>query len=161
MKRKTALVAGSVATAAALGLGLPALAAADTDGADTSSTPRAAQLQERRDEMHAELAQRLADELGLGTKTVSDALDTVMEQLQTEHRAERLDALQQRLDQAVENGTLTRERADAIYDAVKDGIGPWLGGRTGDMGDGFGFGRHGGMGAGMGAGMGMGGGPST
>ncbi len=147
MKRKTALLAGSLATTAALGLGLPALAAADTDGSDTSSTPNATQLQERRDEMHAELAQRLADQLGLDTQTVSEALDTVMDQMRTEHRAERLDALQQRLDQAVENGTLTRKRADAIYDAMKDGIGPWLDGRMGrgpGPGDGFG-----GMGMGM------------
>jgi len=159
MKRKTALVAGSIATAAALGLGLPALASAGPDDSGSSSAPGVAQRQEWREEMHDELAQRLADELGLPASTVSDALDKVMDQMRTEHRAERLDTLRERLDQAVENGTLTRKRADAIYDAVKEGVGPWFGEGGMGMGHGHGFG-HGPGGMGLGMGMGLGG-PST
>jgi hypothetical protein len=61
----------------------------------------------------------LADELGISEDEVEDALEASREQAFEEHR----DELEQRLDEAVESGRLSEERADAMREGL-DGDGP-------------------------------------
>lgn len=111
------LVAGAAVT-------IPAVAATD-DGADDTtedSTEESADAAEsdglrgfgRHRLGHGleegELAERLAAELGLDTDTVQDAIDAVKSDLGDE-----------RLAEAVENGQLTQEQADAIAAAIAEG----------------------------------------
>lgn len=70
------------------------------------------------------LAAALAKALDLETADVTTAL----KDLRTEAKADRTAAFQDRLDQAVEDGTLTRAEADAVLKAGKAGV-IGLGGR--------------------------------
>lgn len=83
--------------------------------ADAGGTPD-------RDAMSSEVAASLAEALGLDEVTVQAALD----ELRTEQQQERTAALQERLDAAVTDGSLTQEEADGAAKAVELGI---LGGR--------------------------------
>ena len=107
------LVAGAAVT-------IPAVAATD-DGADdtTEESADAAESDGLRGFgrhrlghglEEGELAERLAAELGLDTDTVQDAIDAVKSDLGDE-----------RLAEAVENGQLTQEQADAIAAAIAEG----------------------------------------
>ena len=81
------------------------------------------------EERRAELATALAKELGIEEAKVTDALTA----LDTERNAARAAALQDRLDQAVTDGKLTRAEADAVKKAVEAGV---IGGPGGGMGRG-------------------------
>lgn len=152
--RRSLAVLGAAGVLTA-GLAVPALAQ-DTDdtrdgvqGDTQQTTPedRRAAKEERRAERQAAFAAELAAELDLPAEQVEEAVATVRERLAEERRAERLAALTERLDEAVADGTLTQEQADAILDGVEDGVLPMLRGwhaRGGAGGfDGFGFGGFG------------------
>ncbi|MEU4779940.1 hypothetical protein [Micromonospora sp. NPDC023633] len=146
--RKKHLLAG-LAAAGVLGVGLaaPTVAfAADGDtptpGASTSASEDGDRQQQRADRQ-AEFAEKLAQELGLDADKVTAAL----EKLRAEHKpadrpargdkgdtADRQAAMKERLAQAVEDGKLTQEQADAVTAAADAGVLPGPGGRGGHGG---------------------------
>jgi hypothetical protein len=79
-----------------------------------------------------ELAEKLAKELGVDQSKVKAALDKIQGERQAEAKAGRLEALKQRLDQAVKDGKLTQAEADTIYKAAENGALP--GGGPGGFG---------------------------
>lgn len=123
MKRKPAVAVAAVVSAGVLGWGIPALAADESPSpSDTpSESSRGAEAEERHDAMRAELAERLAAELGLDTAEVEAALEKVGEELRAERDSERLAGLEERLDAAVEEGRLTREQADELLESAAEG----------------------------------------
>jgi uncharacterized protein HemX len=130
--RKAAIAGAALVAALGIGLTVPAFAQ------DATETPSDETTREERHAAHeAAFAEALAEELGLDADRVAEAIDTVRTAMMAERRAERLAALQERLDAAVEAGTLTREQADALLEAHESGV---LGG----------FGRRGGRGHGPG-----------
>ncbi|MEV5766482.1 hypothetical protein AB0L34_18195 [Micromonospora sp. NPDC052213] len=145
--RKKHLLAG-LAAAGVLGVGIaaPTVAFAADGG---SSTPSASasesgsgkdERQQQRAERQAEFAEALAEELGVPTDKVTAALEKVREARKPADRPERGDsadrqaALKERLAQAVEDGRLTQEQADAITAAAEAGVFPAPGGRGGHGG---------------------------
>jgi hypothetical protein len=80
-------------------------------GGDTGTRPD-------RDALQSALAASLAEGLGLDEGTVQAAL----EELRTEQQQERSAAVQERLDAAVTEGSLTQEEADGAAKAVELGI---------------------------------------
>lgn len=72
----------------------------------------------------AELAKALAEKLGIDQAQVAAALA----EIETEATADRKEALQQRLDEAVTAGKLTRAEADAVMKAAEAGVIPTGGG---------------------------------
>lgn len=144
MNRKISIAALGAAGVLALGAGVPALAASS----DSTPSPSATvddqlreDFEERRAAAEKDFAQRLADELGVGADKVASALEKVRGEMQAERQAEHLSSIEDRLDQAVEDGNLTRAQADAILEAAKNGVFP---GRGGPGGFGGGFRGHGG-----------------
>ncbi|WBB54322.1 hypothetical protein [Verrucosispora sp. WMMD573] len=166
------LLAG-LAAAGVLGVGIaaPTVALADdkaTPSASASSEPQG-DRQEQRAARHAQFTEALAEELGVPTEKVTEALEKLREQHQPQGRPdgegrrgltgrgegrmggdggegerrtppsaeERQEALAERLAQAVEDGKLTQEQADAITAAVEAGVfGGWGGpGARGGEGD--------------------------
>lgn len=144
MMDKTRRIAAASAVAGVLTVGIvvPAIA----QDSDTTDDTAAQTTEDRRAAQQDAFAAALADELGLDTETVAAAVDTVRDQMRAEHDAERAAALQDQLDQAVADGELTQEQADAIIAAREAGALP-LGGRGGRGGHGGHMGRHGGPGA--------------
>ncbi|RJT81838.1 hypothetical protein D6T63_03495 [Arthrobacter cheniae] len=71
-----------------------------------------------REGMRPDIAASLAEALGLDEATVRTALD----ELRTEQQEERSAALQERLDAAVSDGSLTQAEADGAAKAVELGI---------------------------------------
>ena len=71
--------------------------------------------------MRTELADRLAEELGLDSDDVAAALEKVAGELRAEQQADRLAAMEERLAEAVEEGRITQERADELLQAAEDG----------------------------------------
>ncbi|MFG3698418.1 hypothetical protein ACGF5C_10965 [Micromonospora sp. NPDC047620] len=96
--------------------------------------------QQQRAERQAEFAEALAKELGVSTDKVTAALEKVREARKPADRPERGDsadrqaALKERLAQAVEDGKLTQEQADAITAAAEAGVLAGPGGRGGHGG---------------------------
>ncbi|MFF0153046.1 hypothetical protein [Micromonospora sp. NPDC005203] len=143
--RRQHLLAG-LATAGVLGVGIaaPTIAfAADTPtpapSASTAPAPGAkvdAATGAKADRQN-EFAEALAKELGVPSDKVTAALEKVREQRRQADRpqrpsaAERQAALKQRLDQAVKDGKLTQQQADAITKAVEAGVFPGPGGHGG------------------------------
>ncbi|HEU4423134.1 MAG TPA: hypothetical protein VFR67_11430 [Pilimelia sp.] len=128
--RKAALVIVGAAGVLALGVGVPAIALADPTPSPSSSatTPDApADREERHAERQAELAAALAKELGIDEAKVAAALEKVEAQLLADAKADRLAALKTRLDEAVKEGKLTQEQADAIMKAAEAGVLPYGG----------------------------------
>lgn len=127
-------VAGVLAAGATLSALSPALAqnASESPSAETEQIPGETR-KERRAEREAAFATALAAELDLPAERVQAAMQKVHEQMRAGAKQRHLAALKQRLDAAVEDGTLTREQADAIYAAAESGALPHHGG-----------GRHGG-----------------
>lgn len=134
------LIAGLV-TAGVLGVGIAAPAIAATQQAPTP-TPSAGEQTTRADRQN-DFAEALAKELGVPTEKVTAALEKLHEQRKGDRperggwrggdAADRQAALKERLAQAVEDGKLTQEQADAITAAVEAGVFPgghW-GGRPG------------------------------
>ncbi|MFG1870598.1 hypothetical protein [Micromonospora arborensis] len=156
--RRKHLLAG-LATAGVLGVGIaaPTIAfAADTPtptpSASTApapaSTSASASASGAKADRQGEFADALAKELGVPTDKVTAALNKIRDQ----HRADRPQrpsgedrqaalkdrqaALKERLDQAVKDGKLTQEQADAITKAVEAGVFPGPGGHRGPGGHG-------------------------
>lgn len=116
-------VAGLLTAGSLLSVLNPAIAQ-DANDTPPIRPPSAEERQERRAAHEAEFAAALAEELGLPTEQVAEAIETVRERQRAEHKAERLAHLKERLDAAVADGTLTQEQADAIYAAAKAGTFP-------------------------------------
>jgi hypothetical protein len=87
------------------------------------------------EELRSNLANRLAEELDLPVDQVEEALAAVHEDLMNEWQERATDRLRERLSDAVEDGDLTQEQADAILEAVENGVlfGPLDGGRFGPL----------------------------
>ncbi len=145
---KRTLAGTALLAALAAGATVPAFAQSSTG--DTATE----QPDDARRDRRAAFAAALAEELGLDAGTVAAALDTVQADLAEQFRAEHRAALEDRLDAAVAEGTLTQEQADALLAAHDAGVlggfgghgfggrgfrGPGLRGRGFD-GPGFGFG---------------------
>ncbi|MFG1757831.1 hypothetical protein [Micromonospora echinofusca] len=149
--RKKHLLAG-LAAAGVLGVGLaaPTVAlAADgatpTPSASTGATEDGDRERQRTDRQ-AEFAEKLAAELGVDTEKVTAALEKLREEHMPADRPEKGDrpgkgdsadrqtAMKERLAQAVEDGKLTQEQADAVSAAAEAGVLPGPGGRGGHGG---------------------------
>ncbi|MGN9765254.1 hypothetical protein ACTMS2_08780 [Micromonospora sp. SD12] len=149
--RKKHLLAG-LAAAGVLGVGLaaPTVAfAADgatpTPSASTGATGDGDRERQRTDRQ-AEFAEKLAAELGVDTDKVTAALEKLREEHKPADRPEKGDgpgkgdspdrqaAMKERLAQAVEDGKLTQEQADAVTAAAEAGVLPGPGGRGGHGG---------------------------
>ncbi|MCM0674318.1 hypothetical protein NCC78_06400 [Micromonospora phytophila] len=141
--RKKHLLAG-LAAAGVLGVGIAAPTVAFAADGDTptpaASATESGDRQQQRADRQAEFAEALAKELGVPTDKVTAALEKVREQHKPAGRpergnaADRQAALKERLDQAVKDGKLTQEQADAITAAAEAGVFP--GGRGGHGGPG-------------------------
>ncbi|WP_433321095.1 hypothetical protein ACQP0U_24605 [Micromonospora sp. CA-269861] len=144
--RRKHLLAG-LATAGVLGVGIaaPTIAfAADTPtpAPSASSAPDAAPgtAPGAKADRQGKFAEELAKELGVPTDKVTAALEKIREQHRPADRPQRPStedrqaALKQRLDQAVKDGKLTQEQADAITKAVEAGVFPGPGGHRGPGG---------------------------
>jgi hypothetical protein len=145
--RKRHLLAG-LAAAGVLGVGIaaPTVAFAADGGTPTPSASASGsdERQRQRADRQAEFAAALAEELGVSTDKVAAALEKVREEQKPADRPERGDrgdsadrqaALKEHLAQAVEDGKLTQEQADAITAAAEAGVFPGPGGRGGPGGE--------------------------
>ncbi|WP_444952059.1 hypothetical protein [Micromonospora ureilytica] len=141
--RRKHLLAG-LATAGVLGVGIaaPTIAfAADTPtptpSASTAPDAAPGTAPGAKADRQGEFAEALARELGVPTDKVTAALEKIREQHRPADRPQRPSAedrqaaLKQRLDQAVKDGKLTQEQADAITKAVEAGVFPGPGGHRG------------------------------
>ena len=145
----TTPVLATIGTVAVLGAGvaIPALAQDSTP-----PSPPAAQSQTTPEQRKADFAKELADKLGISVDKVQSALDAI----QADHRAERRTELKTRLDQAVADGRITSDQEQAILDAFDAQVGqalhdlgfggPGFGGPGMGMHRGHGFRGHGGPG---------------
>lgn len=141
--RRKHLLAG-LAAAGVLGVGIaaPTIAfAADTPTPSASAAPAPGAKVDRQ----GQFAEELAKELGVPTDKVTAALEKIREQHRPADRPQRPSAedrkaaLKERLDQAVKDGKLTQEQADAITKAVEAGVFPGgPGGHRGPLGHGAG-----------------------
>lgn len=139
---KKHLLAG-LATAGVLGVGIAAPTVALAGDKNLSPSPSASTSTDRGGDRQQEFAEALAKELGVSTDKVTAALEKLREQRQAdrpqrpsaEDRQERLkdrqEQLKERLDQAVKDGKLTQEQADAVLKAVEAGVFPGPGGGHG------------------------------
>ncbi|PZG20553.1 hypothetical protein C1I95_09355 [Micromonospora craterilacus] len=142
---KKHLLAG-LAAAGVLGVGIAAPTVALADDKSTPSASASAEDQQdgqrpERTEQRQAFAEQLAQELGVPTEKVTAALEKLREQHKSqgrpdgEHRAgrggdrgpkgsaeDRKEVLAERLTQAVKDGKLTQEQADAITAAVEAGV---------------------------------------
>ncbi|MBB5825104.1 hypothetical protein [Micromonospora carbonacea] len=156
MSKKHVLAGLAAAGVLGVGIAAPTIAFAEegtpSPGASSSEhTDR----QEKRAERQSEFAEALAKELGVSTDKVTAALEKVREQHKADRpglgkrgergergerpdAAERQAALKERLAQAVKDGKLTQEQADAITKAVEAGVFPGGGGSPGGWGRGHG-----------------------
>ncbi|MGC4875005.1 hypothetical protein ACLQ26_01895 [Micromonospora sp. DT43] len=137
--RRKHLLAG-LATAGVLGVGIaaPTIAfAADTPTPAPNASTAPAPVPGAKADRQGEFAEALAKELGVPTDKVTAALEKVREQHRPADRParpsaeDRQAALKERLDQAVKDGKLTQEQADAITKAVEAGVFPGAGGHRG------------------------------
>lgn len=140
----------SVAAAGVLGVGIaaPTMAFAADGGTPTlsASSSERPQQQDRqtdkRGDRQGEFAEALATELGVPTDKVTAALKKLREQHKPADRPERPSAedrqaaLKERLDQAVTDGKITQEQADAIIAAAEAGVLTGPGGKGGPGGRG-------------------------
>lgn len=160
--RKKHLLAG-LAAAGVLGVGIaaPTVAFAADGATPTPSASASAsengsdERQQQRTDRQAEFAGKLAEELGVDTDKVTAALEKLREEHKPADRpdkgdrgdkgdrpekgekgdsADRKAAMKERLAQAVEDGKLTQEQADAITAAAEAGVFPGPGGRGGQHG---------------------------
>lgn len=115
------VVLGAIGALAVGALAWPALA---QNASEETSEPseELPELGERFTEHKSAFAEALAEELDLPVDQVTEAIEAANERLAEQWREERTARLQERLDQAVEDGDLTQEQADAIMDAVESGV---------------------------------------
>jgi hypothetical protein len=118
--KKAALVGLGAAGVLAAGIAVPAFA----QNQEPAPGPSASTADQRRADRQATLAEALAKELGLETDKVAAALAKVQGQLDDRAKADRLSRLKTQLDQAVTDGKITREQADAILAAAEAGVLP-------------------------------------
>ncbi|MEH1011668.1 hypothetical protein V6U90_00850 [Micromonospora sp. CPCC 206060] len=138
--RKNVLIGLAAAGVLGVGIAAPAVALADSSASPTPSA--SSSTEDRRTEHRTEFAEALAKELGVPVEKVTAALEKVHEQRKADRderwrdrvgdrpdRADRQAALAERLKQAVEDGKLTQEQADAITKAAEAGVlgGGWRG----------------------------------
>ncbi|MBB4960982.1 hypothetical protein [Micromonospora polyrhachis] len=153
--KKNTLAGLATAGVLAVGVAAPTLAFAQ-DGGDatakpstSSSTTEGDKHEQHRTERQSEFAKALADELGVPQDKVEAALTKLREQHKAEvaekrdewkqragenadeNKADRQAKLKERLDQAVADGKLTQEQADAIVKAYEAGVLPGPGGPGG------------------------------
>ncbi|SBT65165.1 hypothetical protein GA0070622_2159 [Micromonospora sediminicola] len=133
--RKRLLVGLAAAGVLGVGIAAPTVALAD----DKTPTPSASTSTDRtgdREQRQAEFADALAKELGVPADKVTAALEKLREQRQADRperpqppsTQDRQAALKERLDQAVKDGKLTQEQADAVLKAAEAGVFPGPGG---------------------------------
>ncbi|WP_406042313.1 hypothetical protein OG799_01545 [Micromonospora sp. NBC_00898] len=137
MSKKHLLVGLAAAGVLGVGIAAPTVAFAE-DGTPTpsasSSSDQGADRQQQRADRQADFAAALAKELGVPTDKVTAALEKLREQRKADRperpsTEDRQAALKERLDQAVKDGKLTQEQADAITKAAEAGVFPGPGGR--------------------------------
>ncbi|MFE9692716.1 hypothetical protein [Micromonospora sp. NPDC005806] len=140
MSKKQLLVGLAAAGVLGVGIAAPTVALADdkspspAPSASTStSTDQGTDRQQQRADRQQEFAEALAKELGVPTEKVTAAL----EKLHDQHKGDRPERpstedrqamLKERLDQAVKDGKLTQEQADAVLKAAEAGVFPGPGG---------------------------------
>jgi hypothetical protein len=140
-------VLAGLAAAGVLGVGIaaPTVAFADNGATPTpsasSGSDQGTDRQQQRADRQGDFAAALAKELGVPTDKVTAALEKVRGQHKADRPtrpdgADRQAMLKQRLDQAVKDGKLTQEQADAITKAFEAGVLPGGGGRGGHGPDG-------------------------
>nr|WP_244295188.1 hypothetical protein [Micromonospora orduensis] len=163
MSKKHLLASAAAAGVLGVGIAAPTMAFAADGGTPTPSASSGEQRQDRQ----GEFAEKLAQELGVPTDKVTAALAKLREQHKPADRPERPSAedrqaaLKERLDQAVKDGKITQEQADAITKAVEAGVFPGPG-HKGGPGEKGGPGHKGGPGGrGDKAGQGDKGGPAA
>ncbi|SDZ05051.1 hypothetical protein SAMN05444365_10552 [Micromonospora pattaloongensis] len=139
--KKTMLGGLAAAGVLAVGIAAPAVAMADPTPSSSASTSGKSDLREHRAEKRDKLAEALATELGVPKEKVQAALDKIQDERQaagksaredgekfrTERKADRQAQLKERLDDAVAQGKLSREQADAITKAFEAGVLPGIG----------------------------------
>jgi len=143
-KRKLALIGlAAVLGLAALGFGInTALVAASDNTTDGDSTTAVVSTSDNETSLEDVFVRKLADKLGLDEETVATAIKEVRQEM-------RDDALAERLQEAVDEGTITQDEADQILAWMKsrpDALDE-LGGlrlRLEEGGPGMGHHRHGG-----------------
>ncbi|HEY0699590.1 MAG TPA: hypothetical protein VGD43_17470 [Micromonospora sp.] len=139
MSRKTALAGVAAAGVLGLGIAVPATMAfghTPTPSGSAAPSDSSEQWQQQREERVNAYAEALAKELGLPTDKVKAALEKVRAERKPADRpdagtpADRVARLTERLAEAVKEGKLTQEQADAIVTAVEAGVlpgGGWWG----------------------------------
>ncbi len=134
MAKKLA-IAGAGAAVIGLGIALPAAAFAQDPDPSPSSSASASEPDADREQRHAQrqdkMAELLASELGIDKAKVAVALAKVEDQMLSEMKAEHREAFSGRLAEAVAEGKLTQEQADAILKAAEAGVLPGGPGRMG------------------------------
>jgi ABC-type phosphate/phosphonate transport system substrate-binding protein len=134
MRRKATLAgiglagAGGVLAFALMGPGAALADPTPSPSASASASASPRDHEDKRAERQDALAEALAKELGIDKAKVAAALEKVHSDLAADAKADRLADLKTRLDQAVTEGTLTREQADAILKAAEAGVLPHGGG---------------------------------
>ena len=134
-KRKLALIGlAAVLGLTALGFGInTALVAASdnaTDGDSTTAVVSESDETDNQTSRYDTFVSKLADKLGLDEDTVSTAISEVRQEM-------RMEALAERLQEAVDEGTITQDEADQILE--------WMNSRPDAMDEmsGFGLGLEG------------------
>ena len=113
-KRKLALIGlAAVLGLAALGLGInTALVAASDNATDGDTTTAVVSTPDNETSREDIFVSKLADKLGLDEDTLSTAISEVRQEM-------RLEALEERLQEAVDEGTITQDEADQILAWMK------------------------------------------
>lgn len=139
MSKKHLLVGLAAAGVLGVGIAAPTVAFAEDStptpsASSSSSSDQGADRQQQRGDRQADFAAALAKELGVPTDKVTAALEKLREQRKADRperpsTEDRQAMLKERLDQAVKDGKLTQEQADAITKAAEAGVFPGPGGR--------------------------------
>nr|MDT0658878.1 hypothetical protein [Micromonospora sp. DSM 115978] len=140
--KKTALAGLAAAGVLSVGIAAPTVAFAQDEAEPTpSATATAAPGEQRRAEHITELAEALATELGVSADDVKAAMEKVREEIGKPdgerpkmNDEDRQAKLQEKLDAAVADGTLTQAEADAVLKAYEEGVLPGPGRGGGPMG---------------------------
>ncbi|MFI5832738.1 hypothetical protein ACIA5A_03580 [Micromonospora sp. NPDC051300] len=137
MTRKRLLVGLAAAGVLGVGIAAPTVALADDNSPSAgASTQQDGDRHQQHADRQAEFAEALAKELGVPADRVTAALEKLREQRQADRperptppsAQDRQAALKDRLDQAVKDGKLTQEQADAVLKAAESGVFPGPGG---------------------------------